>query len=149
MSYFIGFTISGLIIPIAMDKYGRKYVFLGGRFITGIAFAVILFLPEYPEVYIVHGNIIKGMILVTGIFACTQGITGVNLYCESTTDKSQSTMITIWLCCEGGLSILLPLYYWLVSNNWIYPIAFSVGLQAVLLIVGLIYLEESPKWLYE
>ena len=58
-------------------------------------------------------------------------------------------MGTFWNCVEGSESIILPLYYWVVSREWKYPIATACVIQGVLLIVGYFYLEESPKWLYE
>lgn len=88
MAYFIGFTISGVIAPLLMDKYGRKWTFLLGRLGTLACFMVILFLKETPETVYPNTTIIKLMIGGVGVLACTQVITGYNLFCEYSTVSS-------------------------------------------------------------
>ena len=69
-----------------------------------------------------------------------------NLMCELAPAKSHTAMGTLWNMSEGGVFILLTLYYRFISKEWKWSVAMGVVDGIIGYSLLLLVLPESPKW---
>jgi len=86
---------------------------------------------------------------VNGLATGGRVITGYTYFCELYPDRAGTIVGTCWNCLEATVNILLAVYYAYVSKDWRWVILYAVCSGTLALIIGVFFLPESPKWLYE
>ena len=49
---------------------------------------------------------------------------------------------------EGMVYIYLTIYYRYISKNWIPTLIFAISLQSLTILLIVLWVPESPRWLY-
>lgn len=75
-------------------------------------------------------------------------ITGYTYFTEFYPEKYQSVIGTVWNVTEGMIVLLLVIYFVFITRNWRYIIWYAAITNIIFLIIALLYLPESPKWLF-
>lgn len=57
-------------------------------------------------------------------------------------------MGTVWNMNEGMVYIYLTIYYRYISKNWIPTLIFAISLQSLTILLIVLWVPESPRWLY-
>jgi hypothetical protein len=73
-------------------------------------------------------------------------------YCymsEFAPEKFHGMIGTVWDISESVVYIILTLYYRYVNKDWHYIIIFASIEQLISILLIIIYIPESPKWLYD
>lgn len=147
-SYFVGSTIGAFTLPSMSDVYGRRKLFLGTNVVTLILMIIELFLPLAPDKL---GNIwfLAVLFCLNGIVGSGRRQIGYSYFVELMPRKNVAWMATIWNITEQPL---INIYYTLVvlyiSKDWKFT-CWVVSFLVTASFVGiLMFIPESPKWLY-
>lgn len=137
---FIGWALMTLVIPPMADKYGRRKIFI----VTTAMIGVIMFLGLY-----VSNNIYMTITLMFFAGMTCPGNTSVAFIygCEFLTASQQNIFSTAVMFFDCLVFLQFTLYYWLVTNNYIYLTSFGLVLVIVGLVGAIFYMPESPLWL--
>ena len=138
-SYFIGFAVSALFVPVLADKYGRKHLYMG-CYLLQLACYILIFFSTKIEVTIFA-------YAVVGICASGRVSIGTMYLNEFLPMKHQSIVTTLLNVGDASTMILQCLYYLIISNNWLYLHLVGI-ICGIILIYPLWKIPESPKYLY-
>lgn len=145
--YEIGCLIGAIFMLIYGDRLGRKRGIMAGGtiLILGVIVQVTSQYHSMPLVQFIVGRVITGV----GNGMNTATIPTYQAECSKTTNRG------LLICIEGGvIAFGTMVAYWInygCSKSgsdfvWRFPIAFQV-LFALILVIGMIGLPESPRWL--
>lgn len=144
MSWIIGFLLGFMMLPFFQDNYGRKYVFCISVFIIDIIMVIITLLP--------HQNSSKWALycltFISGLFATARFTTGYNYATELWPSRHLSTAGTMVHFFEGMVIISISTFYMTTSKNWQPTMLFGAATGIFFMILNLLIIPESPKWLY-
>ena len=137
--FFIGMLFGSIFIKLS-DKYGRKKILLIIAVINLICTALMIFI-QHLETRIV-------LFFVIGTLAVRIPISYM-LASEIFPDEQNSIVAALQMSIDMITGVLLPsIYYWFVSDSWLYLFYFYLGMS-LLSLVFILFLDESPKLLYE
>lgn len=85
---------------------------------------------------------------VSGLFATARFTTGYNYATELWPSRHLSTAGTMVHFFEGMVIISISTIYMTMTKNWQVPMLIGVGTGFLFMIINLLVLPESPKWLY-
>lgn len=146
--FFIGFGLGSVFLPTLSDRYGRKPFFVAAIACIAITFTALVLLPGGNE----HYNMVYIFLTIWFINGVQSGLrtaVGYCYFCELAPSKHREAMGTIWNVSEGMLLIWLTLFFWFVSKDWKWTVAFGGALAAVCTFLVVVWFPESPKWLYK
>lgn len=145
MLNFAGVMISAPIVPIIMDKIGRKKVFIVNSVINiGTLVGMVL----CPHQKMPTQAILYTMMFLNGLATGGRVITGYTLFNELFPDRFGTVIGTIWNCLEACVNILIPIYFLYISTDWRWMIWYAIISGSVCCLISVFFLPESPKWLY-
>ena len=146
MMFFTGFAISAPILSYCSDKYGRKIIYVISLYVVMSAMIVILLLPGDEKKYF---YVLVSMFLMCGVASGGRSFAGYCLMTELLPESWKSIAGTTWGCFEGMIYVYLTIYYRFICINWVPTVLFGATLQGITATLILLFLPESPKWLYE
>mmetsp|Transcript_16487 Transcript_16487/g.27995 ORF Transcript_16487/g.27995 Transcript_16487/m.27995 type:complete len:250 (+) Transcript_16487:334-1083(+) len=144
MSYFVGFAVGSIFVPTLGDIYGRKKVFLINMLIAEATMIAIPFLPGGTEKQIIP---LIALLLILGISNTGRVGTGFAYMCEIAPKEAGNMIGGVWNSLEGSIYIFSTLYF-MKNKNWLYPQAMG-NILFFLTIGPVLYVPESPKWLFK
>ncbi|KAK3897240.1 sugar transporter STL1 [Staphylotrichum tortipilum] len=145
--YEIGCLGGAMFILAAGDRLGRRRAIILGAAIMllGVIIQVTAFADSTPLVQMILGRVVMGV----GNGINTSTIPTYQAECSKTSNRG------LLICIQGGIIAFGSLIaYWIDYGAsygpddlvWRFPIAFQV-IFAVLIIVPMFFLPESPRWL--
>ncbi|KAB8801905.1 hypothetical protein FH972_026726 [Carpinus fangiana] len=145
--YEIGCLIGAVFMLIYGDRTGRRMGIMGGGIILilGVIIQVTSEYNKMPLVQFIVGRVVTGV----GNGMNTATIPVYQAECSKTTNRG------LLICIEGGVIAFGTLVaYWIDYGCsygpedlvWRFPIAFQI-IFAVILVVGMMGLPDSPRWL--
>jgi len=145
--YEIGCLFGAIIMLVFGDALGRRkgIIIGGGVMILGAAIQVLAFKGHNATAQFIIGRVVTGV----GNGMNTATIPTYQAECSKT--KNHGLLI----CIEGGIIAFGTLIaYWIDYGcsygsdqfSWRFPIAFQ-SVFALILLLGMIWLPESPRWL--
>jgi len=125
-------------LPPLADKYGRKWVFVVGRFIECILFTILMSTSSWTLMMAVMAGF--GMTTTTRM---TVGIT----YMQELFPTHRQVLILVMFWVEGSLIYMLcTIYFWKISKDWFNFVL--IGYILCILTTGLsLIVPESPRLL--
>lgn len=117
---FIGWCFTLPWLPRLSDMYSRKWFFVGGMLVDFALYTVLFFTSS-----------IDWMIVVTTCFGMmtTVRINIAFVYMmELMPRRLQSNYCAAYNTIEGSILLLSTLYFWFVSNQWVYFSLFGYGM---------------------
>lgn len=137
----LGMLITALPVPMLADMYGRKPVLVVTEIINLAALLAIRVTHDINVAYLLIG--IVGMCFAG---RCVVGLTLIAEYMPSETWRSN----TINFCglLESLFCIVIYCYYKFIGNDWEQINLAFVVVAAVNLLIVILYLPESPQFLY-
>ncbi|GAA5989812.1 hypothetical protein JCM11641_003375 [Rhodosporidiobolus odoratus] len=145
--YELGCLAGAVFALFYGNKTGRRRMILLGAFIMviGVLIQVTAFAGSNAGVQFCVGRVITGIgngmntsTIPSWMAECSRSHNRGLLICIEASMIATGTAIAYWI--DFGLS------YVHTSVNWRFPIAFQI-VFAILLVYGVIYLPESPRWL--
>ncbi|CDW83769.1 solute carrier family member 5 [Stylonychia lemnae] len=136
--YFAGWAVAAVFLPRLSDIFGRKWVYFYSMLFHGLM---------YLGVILSHN--LNLTIVFMGFFGfCSLGRASVGyLYMQELTPIKQQTIIgTILQIMNGLVTVLIALYFLYVSKHWEGFQIFGCATN-FLIVVSIIFLPESPKYL--
>ena len=151
MYFFLGQAITCLIIPRLQDTFGRKRVFLFCSVINLYTLLTIWGLPDHSDKK--HGKtsklLLDALFFLNGLATPGRQLTGYTYFQELFPDESQNLAGTIQMVAEGVVQVLLTYYWMKVGFSWRWTVVLAIVMNVVGIILTLVLLPDSPKWLYE
>ena len=137
---FVGWALMTLVIPPMADKYGRRNIFLVTSLVAAIIMAAQLILAKNIYVTFVL------MLLIGMTFPGNTSIAFVYM-CEFLTPDQQVVFSTVCMFFDCTVFLQFTIYYWLVTNNYIWLTSFGAILTIVGTLGAYFFMPESPLWL--
>lgn len=109
--------------------------------------AGITVLPEGPDKKNMIFIIIFGF-FVMGVNSSGRASVGYCYMMEITPSRYRDSIGSTWLIMEAFINIWTILYYLYINKDWRFAILFGALLALISFINILIFVPESPKWLY-
>lgn len=145
--YELGCLAGAVFALIYGDAMGRRLMILAGAvvMIIGVVIQVTSFVKHIPLLQFFIGRVITGI----GNGMNTSTIPTYQAECSKTSNRG------LLICIEGGvIAIGTMIAYWIDFGShygpddlvWRFPIAFQI-VFGVIIIVGMIYLPDSPRYL--
>jgi MFS family permease len=148
MLFFVGFAIGSVILPSLSDKKGRKLLFACCLLTSVITSVIMIFLPggsqNYNMVYV-----IMALFFVNGVQTGGRQACGFCYFCELAPSRYADLMGSFWNVSEGSVYIWITLYYRYLSKEWKWTVVFAAVEAFLSVVVVILILPESPKWLYK
>jgi len=138
-SAFAGWTVACLIIPRLGDLYGRKW-----------PVSISLLIATVTHILIVMSENWSWTVFLFFIFGgCCAGrySTAFVYMTELLPKKDQDIFGSLVQCLDAGTFIIIPLYFRFISKEWL-PLQLFVIACALVSQVALLFIPESPKYLY-
>ena len=139
MCFFLGWTFASFFIPRLADIYGRK---------LGVVISLVLQLASM--IVINFAGSVELLIAMNFTFgmACVGSRSISFLYLmELLPKKSQVTVGTALNISDAVIPVLGCLYFWKISNNWLWFMIIFAEAFTVIGLIGILLLPESPKFL--
>ena len=93
-------------------------------------------------------TVMIAVIFTLGCFSSIRICVGYNYMIEMMPKDMQVFAGTSWNVIEAVLTLFAVVYYWLISNNWLYYFLFCYSLHFLCIIICC-YLPESPRFSLE
>lgn len=137
---FSGLLFGSIFISRLGDVYGRKIVLASVDFVSSICLLGILLLNDLYMLF--------GLIFVFGLTAAPRYSLAYVYTSEVVSSQHESTYCMLAMIIDSLSMIVFGVYFFNVKS--IYPLLwFLLIFQTILQIIALIYIPESPKYLYE
>jgi MFS family permease len=136
--FSLGSTLMGIFVTRLGDIYGRKLPTL----ISSVLAVPLLSLVLYST----NLNLSTFLIFILGMMAPGKYMVGFVFAGEMFSEKYRSTIGSIILFSDSATMIFLPLYFRLISKNWLYFQLFYLILS-IFSTLALFWMPESPKYL--
>lgn len=139
-SLFIGVVLGCLILPRLADLYGRKPVFLFGLVMImantgGLAFCKNMYLAYF-------------ILFIGGIGTCGTCFVGFIYSVEIIPKEFQNTAGLINFFFRSLINTLTPVYFWYISNEWVYLAYTAFAFAFISFILTLIIIPDTPRFYY-
>ena len=92
--------------------------------------------------------VIAGVMFIQGLQTAIIVTAGFCYFLELAPAKYKDSMGAFYNVTEGSIYIVLTIYYRFISDYWKYQIIFGAFLGLISFIFVLIFVPESPEWLY-
>lgn len=136
--YFLGLAISSALVPPISDKYGRKWNFYICLLVQTVLYVMLFF----------SRNLYWTMKLYFMIGLCSGSFISVSTtYMNEFLPSASQNLITSLLNATDALIVLLHAFYYSVNKNWV-PIHIFGVFMSVVMLLALLKIPESPKYLY-
>ncbi|KAE8396054.1 general substrate transporter [Aspergillus alliaceus] len=145
--YEVGCLFGAILALLFGDRLGRRWMVIIGAtvMIVGVVIQVSAMPGSLPLLQFIFGRVITGI----GNGMNTSTIPTYQAECSKTSNRG------LLICIEGGIiAIGTAIAYWIDYGAhygpqdlvWRFPIAFQVFF-GIIIIVGMVYLPESPRYL--
>lgn len=138
--FFLGWVCTLWWVPRFSDMFSRKKIFGIGLFVNLLVYVAILAANKLEQICF--------LILVLGFFTTTRSSVSYVYLLELVPKRIQSSYGGLFVMVSSLIIPITVLYFWFVSNDWIYIHYFGIGCQVVCL-VCLYFIPESPRLLIE
>lgn len=144
--YFIGYALSTIFAASLGDNFGRRKTFITTMIFQALSVLCLALLPSHQtsSLYMAYG-----LYFVIGFLSYIRICIGICYFLEFIPEKYQSTAATVFSISDCFTNIWLTIYYRYMSKNWIYVAYFNVLLSSSATLMSIIFVYESPKWLYD
>jgi len=115
--YFIGYLLTLLWVPRYADRIGRKVMFTWGMVVMVILYTVLMFTR--------HFYVMLFTIFLFGCMASVRQIIGWVYFMELLPKQNQTSSAVIFTIIDGTTYLLVTIYFWLISKQWVYIISFG------------------------
>lgn len=139
-SFFAGWITTLLWLPRLSDMYTRKKIFGTGLLVNTFVFIGILTTRRLEEMI--------AYVFVLGIMTTTRNSVCFVYLMELLPKRMQSTYGGNFNALNSSILPCAILYFWFVSNDWIYIHYLGLTVQ-VMCLVCVVFLPESPRLLIE
>ena len=137
-AFVFGWVLTLLWLPSLGDKYGRKTMFRITVFTDLLLLSALLFIKAWVPMVIV--------ITLLGCLNSTRWNIGF-LYCLEFFTKEKSPIVGLLCGVSYGLVFLIiAVYFWHISKNWIY-LMIGVTVLQLCAAISALFIPESPRWL--
>ena len=138
-AYFVGLLVSMLVLPRIADLYGRK---------TPIIICQFIQLPTSCYLFVMSSWIELSICMALFGFALGGSIIVCSIYMQEFLPKRyRSIVLGATATIEGLILLFATLYFLYISKNWRYWF-YAVVVVQVFVLLGLLWLPESPDFLY-
>ena len=93
--------------------------------------------------------VLIALMAVEGMQSSVRTAVGYCYFLENAPKESASLLGTLWQVMEAIVLMEITVYYKWISKNWFWTIFFALCMNVLSLILGIFYVPESPKWLYD
>lgn len=139
-AFFIGWCVTLLWVPGLADVFGRRRLFASAMAFGAVIYTVMMFTSSL--------NVMIGMSFLMGSLSSVRLNVGY-IYLMELMPKSKHTAVaSFWNITEGLIYVLASLYFWQISNYWLYFVAIGYGF-AIYSAIAAWFLPESPHFLIE
>lgn len=139
MSFFLGWSLSSIVVPRISDLYGRKIAFLGSMIVQTIAMIGMNFSHSIP--------LTTGLMFVLGTCCVGSRALGFLYLMELLPKRWQVPSGTLLNVFDTCIPVLEVIYFWKISKEWTTFVIIFGECIGVLVIFGTFMLPESPKFL--
>ncbi len=138
-AYFVGYSVSCLIIPRIADIYGRRLPYIVSSFIQFLVYFGIFFSRD--------SLMTIALILIFGF--CGAGRSGIGyLYLLEMMPADWKTMVgTLTHSVNSCTFIVSAIYFWYVSKDWRWLILYALVANGIT-VIAVCFVPESPIYSY-
>ena len=136
--YFVGWCTTILWLPLISDYFGRRRFLKIGNFLNLIFYTVLLASKDV--------NITLAAIFFCGALAASRLTIGVPYLMELLPKERRNLAFTLCAMFDISIYLLSTVYFWKISNRWIYFVGIGYILQ-MFASIAVWFLPESPKLL--
>jgi MFS family permease len=137
--YYAGFSIGSIFLVRFADIYGRRPVYITGLAIHSFSYIVMMFSPYLYLNY--------AMLFLCGLAATMRASVGYMYGLEFIVSQNQYIVGSLMHLMDGVTTILISLYFWHISKEYIYFHLITMTFCVIITIVVALYFVESPKFL--
>lgn len=145
MAFFAGWALGSFWVPQQSDVFGRKRPFMFCLAIQFMVFTSLAFVPYHNEKSVFK---LQVLMLILGLAASGREPIGLCYQAEFQPVSHQGYVSTFWNCTEGAIYIYLTIYYKYFNKDWYPTLIFALSLNGLVLLI-LVFMPESPKFLYD
>lgn len=139
-AFFVGILTAMIIIPQLSDYYGRKNIFIFTLVITIISQIGLMFSHSL--------NLSAFYLVILGFAFPGKNIVGLNYLLEFTPMSYHTKFVTFKMVCECMILYLMSKGFENVSRHWLWIHLTGLSGTIISFFVALIFIPESPKFLY-
>jgi len=141
-SMMVGSLFGSLIAAKISDQLGRKKSMVIAALLWGVSSAVIAFSQNITEIYLLR--------ILGGVGIAIAMLVSPIYIAEISPPKVRGRLSTgnQFIILFGALTAFLVCYGFSFSGSWRWPVAIGV-VPAILLLLGLLFAPESPRWLMQ
>jgi MFS family permease len=92
--------------------------------------------------------VIAFMFFLHGVSHALVTVAGFCLNCDFAPETTHNMISAVWNMTDASSGIFLTLYFRYVSKNWVWPQLFGIIVTILSGMGILLWVPESPKWLY-
>ncbi|TNV73193.1 hypothetical protein FGO68_gene463 [Halteria grandinella] len=139
MCFFLGWAFGSIFVPRLSDLYGRKFAFLGSMILQTGAMIGMNFSHSIP--------LTTALMFALGMCCVGSRALGFLYLMEMLPKRWQVPSGTILNIFDTSIPVLEVLYFWKISKEWTTFVIIFGECVGVLVIIGTLFLPESPKFL--
>ena len=137
-SYFIGWCVTLLWLPLLSDGFGRKKFVSFGNLFNLLLYTIMLGITNI--------NVMIGIIFCFGALASCRITIGIPYFMELLPKKNRQLAFTACAIVDVSVFLVGTIYFWKISTNWFTFCMIGYILQMFASIAAC-FLPESPVFL--
>ncbi len=138
--YFVGYSISCLFIPRLADLYGRRWPYIISMWVQVLAFVGLMVCKN------IMGTL--SLILLFGLCGGGRSTVGFLYLMELVPRKDKKYTGTLTSAFDSFVYTVTGFFFWFMCKDTFY-LLFMCAIGNFLVAIGVIFVPESPEYLYE
>ena len=140
-AYFIGWTTFAIAIPRLADIYGRKKIYSTAMLVQAPVICTMIFSQSIM--------LTTAMLFMMGVCAAGRASVGFLYIMEMVPNHAKSFVASMVGMLDCMTMIYATIYFMFISHDSVYWEYFAVFQNIATILLVLMYVPESPKWLFE